>query len=835
MIRAPALNAIPRGESVKFGRFSGMMATFCHQGPTMEKSAPSSSQFSTFDRAAALREEMKDRWQRGERTPVEAWLTKHPDLSEDDQLDLVYQEYVLRDEAGQTPSLDDYARRFPCLHAGLKRQVELYEMIKRESLADNTTVTAVGPPRDRNAGHFSKPTGGAIGHYHLLAELGRGGMGVVFKAHDTKLQRTVALKMLLNQDQLSAEQVKRFRVEAESLAQLQHPNIVQIFEVFERDGASFLAMEYVAGPTLQQMVQWSPLEPSEGARHVAQIARAVHSVHQRNIIHRDLKPSNVLVGADKTPKVTDFGLARMDNSELTTPGAIMGTPSYMAPEQAQGDLTRIGPATDVYALGAILFELLTGRAPFRGATVPATLHQVIHADPPAPRRLQPSVPFDLETIALKCLHKDPAKRYESARALAEDLERWQRGEPIRARPVSRLETLWKWARREPKVAALAAALVLLTVFSFAVVTYQWQAERHARQRADVQLYFNRIALADHELAAGKTAWALDVLEKCPPSLRDWEWRHLRYRCDEAIESRAAMPGDVSALAAHAHRDVLAVGCHNGLIVIRDADAEGKTWTAHVGSVNWLTFAGDALLSGGEDGRVCLWHAESGERTASFEEHEGPLSCVAVHPNKPWIASTTFSGPDSGAIFVWERETQKRVFTLRRHKSRITALAYDPKGRILASAGHDKAIILWDAETGEVVRELREHGLPIACLAFDHAGKTLASAAGVLESHRPDQDEIFVWDAVTGKVAHRLHGHGKRAVTLAFAANDTRLATAGWDNVVKVWDVNTGQDVLTLQGHSGGIMSLAFTANEYLHTGALDATVRTWKVEPRHVK
>jgi serine/threonine protein kinase len=281
-------------------------------------------------------------------------------------------------------------------------------------------------------------------------------MGVVYKALQIKLKRLVALKMILAGSYAGEQALARFRTEAEAVARLQHPNIVQIYEVGEQEGLHFFSLEFVEGGSLAHKLAGTPQPPSEAARLVEILARAVHYAHQRGILHRDLKPSNVLLAADGTPKITDFGLAKQLDQDAgqTQSGAIMGTPRYMAPEQAGGKSKAVGPAADVYALGAILYELLTGRPPFKAASAMDTLLQVMQEEPAAPRRLQPDVPRALETICLKCLQKEPTRRYDSAEALADDLHRFLTAEPIMARPIS----LWgrgvKWIKRQPAVAAL---------------------------------------------------------------------------------------------------------------------------------------------------------------------------------------------------------------------------------------------------------------------------------------------------------------------------------------------------------------------------------------------
>ncbi len=312
-----------------------------------------------------------------------------------------------------------------------------------------------------------------FGDYELLEEIARGGMGVVWKARQNSLNRTVAIKMILAGKLAGLAEVQRFLREAEAAANLQHPNIVAIHEVGEHDGQNYFSMDYVEGRDLGALVREGTLPAQRAARYVKIIAEAIHFAHQRGTLHRDLKPQNVLIDASDQPRITDFGLAKFveHDSRLTQSGAIMGSPSYMPPEQASGRHDQVGPHSDVYAIGAILYELLTGRPPFRGATAMATLQAVTESDPLAPRKLNADVPPDLETICLKCLEKSPERRYHSARELAEDIDRFLKHEPILARPASTFRKTISWTRRHPLTLAGVAALVMvgLAFFTFQLI------------------------------------------------------------------------------------------------------------------------------------------------------------------------------------------------------------------------------------------------------------------------------------------------------------------------------------------------------------------------------
>jgi serine/threonine protein kinase/tetratricopeptide (TPR) repeat protein len=359
--------------------------------------------------------------------------------------------------------------------------------------------------------------------YEILRELGRGGMGVVYLARQKNLNRLVALKMILAGAHASVEELLRFRTEAETAAQLQHPNIVQIYEVGQQAGQPYCALEYVNGGSLAQRLAGTPIAPREAARLVATLARAVHYAHERGIIHRDLKPANILLSSvvpgplsfandkgqgtdDKgpVPKIADFGLAKHlgrdtgnSGAAVTHTGAILGTPGYMAPEQALGQRQMITTATDVYALGAVLYELLSGRPPFQAATPLETLQQVLAEDPVAPSRRQRATAGDLETICLKCLRKGPHERYGSAAALADDLERFVNGESIKARRATTRERFIRWCRRSPKVAALLGLLTLAILIGFAGVTLQWRRAERLRDETEANYRLARRVVADY--------------------------------------------------------------------------------------------------------------------------------------------------------------------------------------------------------------------------------------------------------------------------------------------------------------------------------------------------
>jgi tRNA A-37 threonylcarbamoyl transferase component Bud32 len=412
-------------------------------------------------------------------------------ISNDDRLAVVLAEYLAATDGGAPPDRQGWIDRHPELAGDLTEFFAAHDEVDRVAaplraalstarLADGATDSTLA--RLATVVNIAAPPA-AFGDYEIVEEIARGGMGVVYKARQVSLNRLVAVKMILSGQLASADDVRRFRAEAEAAAHLRHPNIVAIHEVDEHNGQHFFSMDYVAGRSLAQMVREHPLSPQQAARYVKIVAEAIHHAHRQGILHRDLKPSNVLIDEADQPRITDFGLAKRlsNDANATISGAVVGTPSYMSPEQALGR-EAVGPATDVYSLGAMLYDLVTARPPFRADSPLETLRQVRDCEPASPRVLNPIVPRDLETICLKCLAKDPRHRYTSAADVAEELGRFLDGEPIRARPIGTLAKMARWARRHPLAAGVMLTTVaLLVVVSAATLSVARQLELQLRR------------------------------------------------------------------------------------------------------------------------------------------------------------------------------------------------------------------------------------------------------------------------------------------------------------------------------------------------------------------
>ncbi|HEV3203940.1 MAG TPA: protein kinase, partial [Gemmataceae bacterium] len=747
-------------------------------------------------------------------------------LSELIQIDLAY-----RARFGDCRQVDDYYQDFP----------ELRNLPTPDFVSPTPLPKTFHPPVSKGGNPANKSWPNIPG-YEILGELGHGGMGVVYKARQDRLKRVVALKMISPGKQAGEWEQSRFRTEMEAVARLQHPNIVQIYEVGEQDGRQYCALEYVEGLSLSQWLAGTPKTGQEAANLLESLARAVYYAHQQGIIHRDLKPGNVLLGVgvqrstvngpQKTersllssiPKIADFGLAkRLDataGAEQTRTGEILGTPSYMAPEQAEGKSSMIGPGADIYSLGAILYELLSGRPPFKGESTLDTLLQVRSQEPVAPSRLQPKVPRDLETICVKAMAKSPDRRYGTADELANDLRRFLDGKPILARPVSQVEKLWRWGRRNPMVAALSATILMVLLAGTVVsMFFAFRAEQGAKD-ARRNLYGSHMNLAQHYWQQGQIHQAMALLsqhEPLPgaPDERCWEWHYLSRLCRADLRTLEGPKGSVNALAFSPDGRRLASGA--GAVWLWDV-ATGKVlhkFAPEVSdAVTSLAFSPNGrLLAWVGSGKVSVWSLADDQMLSTFPGR----SSIGFSSDSRFLAS---NGTKEGTIEVWNPVTGKLLFHLEGHGDLVSSLAYSPDGQWLASASNDQTIKLWDLAARKVVRTVRGHRGRVSAVAFSPDGHRLGSAG--------HDQTVRIWDVGSGRVLHILKGHGSEVNSIAFSPSGQQFASASGDHTIKLWEVAGGEELFTFRGHKSGVSSVVFSPDgRQLGSASDDGIIKLW--------
>ena len=813
---------------------------------------------------------------------------------------------------GNPVNAEQICANAPELHEPLKQQIAALELAERvlgakltidgmdpavatvdhnPTSGDFDQVQATTPQQVVIQGCRDSPLG-----YEVLSELGRGGMGVVYKALQVKAKRIVALKMILSGVHASPAALERFRIEGESVARLQHPNIVQVFDVGDHNGTPYFALEFCEGGTLASKLAGTPLTAKDAAILVEKLARAVGEAHEKGIIHRDLKPANVLLTASGEPKVTDFGLAKqveplsksdslaprevqhhplaeredygsplapreasttphlpfaeyaevdsrsplapqeasttlplplaeyaeesppfaeheasttppVPREELTQTGAVMGTPSYMAPEQALGEAKHVGPPCDVYALGSVLYECLTGRPPFKSTSFLETLDQVRNQEPVPPSQLNAKTPRDLETICLRCLRKEPGKRYTSANAFADDLRRFLEGRPIVARPVGRLERAVKWVKRNPAITGSTLTVFLALAIGATVSYSNYRNAESARKAEANQVKQRDIALAKADEAIKEEAERVKE--------RDYQ---------------LGIGNMLLAVAAYDNRDMKLA--RERLANVPDGQrkfewhflgrkTQGGIFTLN-GHMSWVTSVsyspdGARILTGSYDNTAKVWDARTGTPLIELKGLNEAVISVSFSPDGTRIVT----GCEDGIVKVWDARTGTPLVELKGHTNGVTSVSFSRDGGQIATGSHDRTAKVWDARTGEPLVDLTGHTQKVMCVSFSPDGTRIATASG-------DQT-AKVWDARTGSALVTLAKQDNWITSVGFSPDGTRIATGSYDGTAKVWDARTGTLLVKLNEPARGVSSLNFSPDgARIVTGGFDGTAKVWE-------
>jgi WD40 repeat protein len=806
----------------------------------------------TWINAAADRFERA--WKTGERPRIEDFLldvdeSRWPRLLEE----LIRVEAELRRRAGDEPAAEEYRLRFP---DGLAAIDAVFAPVADEWPLRGATTTAAG---SETRGADGLPAPGThlryFGDYELIRELGRGGMGIVYEARQISLDRQVALKMIRAGALAGPEELRRFQNEAEAVAALDHPHIVPILEVGNHDGQRYFSMKLIGGPSLDKTLGKYANDPRAAARLVKTAAVAVHHAHQRGILHRDLKPANILLDDRGEPHVSDFGLAKRveGDSELTHSGAIMGTPAYMAPEQASGRRGAVTVASDVYGLGAILYATLTGRAPFGGDSVEEILGQVRESVPTPPSKLNPRAPRDLEIICLKCLEKDPQRRYASASALADDLGRYLSGEPIQARPIGTARRAWMWYRRNKAISALAALLVASMVMGtvgsvrFAVRARDEshrskksagladRAAKRAKEQTDLanerlrdveraqakeraQAELNARRLYDAQMNLVQRNWEGQNLELCRTildepipvgpdrkDLRGFEWFYWQKKLSSDVV--VVKTGPTTSLTVSPDFQQIASVDFDGKMTVRDTTIGREIFSLKCRSGGMLCFgmAGTMIappmyspdgkrIAYYGDGAIKLCNAATGRDVLTLQA--SPQGGMAFSPDGRQFASwaTVWNAENGRAIHKFQGPILNHAIAF----FDTGEVAFSSGGTRLISTGSN-AYIIADTKSGQ---KINEHKLSVWKISPD--GRTLvANGDQVWEAGQTIIKNLRVCDADTGKELFKINGHreGVRK-RVEYSPDGLLIATFDEDGIIQVWDTANGGVIVAPKNPTG---------------------------------
>jgi len=855
------------------------------------------------DALQRARHSQRRAWASGQSVSVEQLLNEFPELSsqEDAILELAYSEFCLREQAGESPEADEYYARFASLNQPLRRMFEVHaaldsaaldsvpETLSNQDITGAVVQPSFGPDADLSASSFHASndpralsiSGRVLGDFELLEELGRGGMGTVYLARQISIDRLVAVKTIIAGPLAGPREVSRFLREVEAAARLDHPGIVPIYEFGQEQGYYFFSMPRVNGPNLSSRLAAGRLSIRESAELICKLASALQYAHDHGIVHRDLTPANVLIDSDQQPRITDFGLARKmeTTEELTVTGDLLGTPAYMSPEQAAGHANQVRETTDIFALGSILYLLITGRSAFQDSTPLKTLSRVIHSDPQPPRQLNTQIPRDLATICLRCLEKKTADRYQSADAVERDLRAFLAGESIAARPVTRLQRARRWCQRRPVVASLSVALVSVILTSLAGASYaafhylrlnrqhvnlrfqtQDQNDRYANEQKQTrrqrdaaqnevarakrnttqtrrQLYETRFELALSAWQDGNLAQARKVLTVQRPhsnqvDYRNFEWFWLQRLC-QATRFSETLKGATLAWDFHPDGHLLAT--------IVDGQTEATIWQPenqsklrtlrHARPVRIVRFSPDGrqIATSTADGEIVLWDSETGNRIWQANRYWWPWTNLTTSTLRFTADGKRLVWANTGRSHarIWDTATGQLQHEFPFLKTgRTHHICGDASGEFLAVAAADGLIAVWNVSTGKQVVQWKPQGGLCHHIALNHDGSLLAAAQA--------NQTLSVFDAQTGSTRWSLRSQHGTVEQLSFRPHDVILAARNSDDTVTLWNARNGNAITTLKTGEQPLTQVGFTpGGGQLATasgsGPTRAQVSLWRV------
>jgi WD40 repeat protein/predicted Ser/Thr protein kinase len=696
--------------------------------------------------------------------------------------------------------------------------------------------------------------GVCLGDFEVLEEIGRGGMGIVYRARQKSVGRMVAVKILHPGRMLSAGEVERFRQEAEIVARLEHPNIVPVYDAGEDAGQPWCAMKLVQGGTLAKRTSQIPALTGNKvpfaaiADSMSKIATAVHHAHQRGVLHRDLKPSNILLDEAGQPYVTDFGVARVldQDSALTRTGAFLGSPAYSAPEQAASDGRKVTTAADIYGLGAILYELLTGRPPFTSATPVETLRQVLESEPTKPHLIRNDVPLDLETICLKCLEKEPSRRYSSAQGLADDLGRFLSEEPVQARPVSPVERSWRWCRRKPVLASLIVtvlALVLAVLIGAPVAVVRIN---RALARAERNLYAADMRQASEALRNGDLGGVRELLDRHRPrpgteNLCGFEWRYLANVANQSSLLRRPLHGLMTG--EHLDSEHSEIAMAEGILYNfrpQPSDVlfwDSKTWEGLPLKLptprpsEWWWHPEEQILLALDNRRsaIAIYRLPNFEQTLVVPV-PGPVSYSAISRDSRTLA-IAFQEGSVHRILVWDLTTNSRRWALGKYNREVSSLRFSADGTVLAAISADGQIGLWSVQQGTALPSpVQDASLPeVTWKSAQFVGSN--STQLLLFDRNPRREALEVWDWKKAEVMGVHQTPLYEIQSFGLSPNGSLLAIGQWDGTIALLEIPSLRLVGKLVGNGAPVICLVFSpSGRFIATGCNDRSLKLWDAE-----